>query len=216
MPSLLPHQGVIPGSPLGGVELPQTIKLITGGSFVGTISFKQARYYRKPLYGNLFDSSSSEDEDDPEITSVTAKNIEDDNQHIAQYSDTSDDGDSSSYGLEDSRTPSNMGSDKRMEETVVAGSEEDSWATIPAETVLDSNTVYDWKIQHIGSMKKLQDRFSKEVHIPIAKQPTTVKEKSTATTHIAALALREKVIPGVDHSMDFPSTYDCVFQIIVQ
>ena len=116
MPSLLPHQGVIPRSPSGGVELPQTIKLIAGGSLVGTISFKPARYCRKLLHGNLFDSSSSEDEDDPEIAYVTAKNIEDDNQHIAQYSETTDDGDSSSYGLEDTRTPSNMGTDKQMEE----------------------------------------------------------------------------------------------------
>ena len=65
---MLPPQGVLPRSVLGGVELPQTIKLIAGGSFVGTISFKPARYYKKLLYGNLFDS---EDEDDPEITSVT-------------------------------------------------------------------------------------------------------------------------------------------------
>ena len=50
MPSLLPYQGVIPRSPLGGVELPQTIKLIAGGSFVGTISFKSVRYYWKPHY----------------------------------------------------------------------------------------------------------------------------------------------------------------------
>ena len=42
MPSLLPHQGVIPRSP-------KTIKLIAGGSSVGTISFKPARYYRKLL-----------------------------------------------------------------------------------------------------------------------------------------------------------------------
>ena len=50
-----------------------------------------------------------------------------------------------------------MGTDKQMEEIVVAGREEDLGATIPAETVLDSNTVYDWKIQHTGSMKKLED-----------------------------------------------------------
>ena len=57
-------------------------------------------------------------------------------------------------------------------------------------------------------MKKLEVRFNKDVHIPIAKQPTTVKEKSTATMQMAASALREKVIPGADHSVDFPSTYD--------
>ena len=41
-------------------------------------------------------------------------NIEDDNQHIAQYSETSDDGDSSSYGLEDTRTTSNMGCNRNL------------------------------------------------------------------------------------------------------
>ena len=35
-----------------------------------------------------------------------------------------------------------------------------------------------------------------------------MKEKSIATLHKAASALREKVIPGVDHSVDFPSIYD--------
>ena len=105
---------------------------------MGTISFKPARYYRKLLYGKLFDSSSSGDEDDPEIASVTAKNIECDNQHILQSAETSDDGDSLSYGLDDL---SNMRTDKQMEEIVVAGSEEDSVAMIPAEAVLASNTV---------------------------------------------------------------------------
>ena len=162
--SLLPHQGVFPRSPLGGVELPQTIKLIAG-----TISFKPMRYNRKPLYGNKYDISSSEDEDDPKITFDTAKNFKDDNQHIAHYSETSDDGDSSSYGLEDTRTPSNMGTDQWMEEIIVAGSEEDSGATNPAATVLDSNTAYVWKIQHLGSMKKIEDRLNKDVDIPIAK-----------------------------------------------
>ena len=70
LPSLLPPQGVLPGSPLGGVELPQTIKVTTGGSSVDNISFKATRFYNKLLYGNLFDNSSSEGEDDPEITSV--------------------------------------------------------------------------------------------------------------------------------------------------
>ena len=35
-----------------------------------------------------------------------------------------------------------------------------------------------------------------------------MKEKSIATPHKAALAVRGKVIPGVDHSVDFPSIYD--------
>ena len=145
MPSLLPPQGVLLRSPLGGVELPQTIKLIAGGSFVGNISFKATRYYIKLLYGNLFDSSSSKDEDGSEITSVTLTKFTDGNQHIAQYSETSDEGDSSSYGNEDTTTLSNMGTDKQMEDIVVAGSEEDSGATVPAEAELDSNTAYEWK-----------------------------------------------------------------------
>ena len=36
---------LLPRSALGGVELPQSIKLFAGGAFVGTISFKPARYY---------------------------------------------------------------------------------------------------------------------------------------------------------------------------
>ena len=63
---------------------------------------------------------------------------------------------------------------------------------IPAETVQHSNTVYDWTIQHTGSMKKLEDSFNKEIHIPIAKQLAPVKETSTATMQTAASALREK------------------------
>ena len=113
------------------------------------------------------------------------KNIEGDNQHIPQSAETSGDGDSLSFGLEVTRTPSNMRTNKQMEAIMVAGSEEDSGATIPAETVLDSSTVYDWKLEHTGLMKKLEDKFNKEVHIPITKQPTTVKEKSTATMQMA-------------------------------
>ena len=184
MPSLLPAQGVLPRSPLGGVELPQTIKLIAGGSFVGNISFKATRFHKTLLYGNLFDSSSSEDESDPEITSVTLTKFTDDNQDIAQYSETSDEGDSSSYCTEDTRTPSNMGTNKQMEDIVVAESDKDSGGTIPAETVLDSNTADDWKVEHTGSMEKLEDQFNKEVHIPFAKQLTTVKEKRALPLHI--------------------------------
>ena len=129
----------------------------------------------------MFDSSSSEDEDDPEITSVILTKFTDGNQHTAQYSETSNEGDSSSYGNEDTITPSNMGTDKQMEDIVVGGSEEDSGATIPAERVMDSNTAYDWKVEHTGLMEKLEDWFNKEVHILITNQPTTVKEKSIAT-----------------------------------
>ena len=183
LPSSLPPQGVLPRSPLGGVELPQTIKLIDGGSFLGNITFKATRFSKKLLYGNLFDSSSSEDEDDPAITSVIQMKLTDDNQDIAQYSETSTEGDSSSYGNEGTRTPFNMGTDKLMEEIVVPGGDEDSGATIPAETVLDSNTADDWKVVHTGLMQKLEDWFNKKVHIPIMKQPTNVKEKSIAMPH---------------------------------
>ena len=40
LPSLMAPQGVLPRSPLGGDELPETIKLITGWSFQGDISFE--------------------------------------------------------------------------------------------------------------------------------------------------------------------------------
>ena len=71
--------------------------------------------------------------------------------------------------------------------------------------MLEANTADDWKVEYTGSMEKLEDQFNKEVHIPIMKQPTTVKEKSISTPHQAASAVREKVIPGDDHTVDFPS-----------
>ena len=82
-PSELPHQGDIPTSPLGGVELPKTIKLTAGGLVVGTISFKPERYQSKPLFDNLFDSLSSEDDDDHEVKSVVGRIIDDDNNDVA-------------------------------------------------------------------------------------------------------------------------------------
>ena len=200
LPSELPHQGAIPRSPLGVVELPKTIKLIAGGSSVGSISFKPTTYYRKPLCVNLFDSSSSEDEDDPEVESVVAKNIDDDNHNAAQSGDTSGDADSSSYGNEDTRTTSKMGIHKQMEEIVLSGSEKESGTMILAETVLDSNTEYDWKIQHTRTMKKLEDRFNKEVHIHIPKQPPTVKDSNSGTTQAVASAFGERVLSRVDHN----------------
>ena len=45
LPSLLPPQGVHPRSPMGCIELPQTIKLIAGGSVLGNISFKATQIY---------------------------------------------------------------------------------------------------------------------------------------------------------------------------
>ena len=69
----------------------------------------------------------------------------DDYQVTAQYSETSSDGDSSSYGLEETRTLSNMGNEKPMKIIVLPGGDEASGATIPGETVLDSTTADDWK-----------------------------------------------------------------------
>ena len=49
LPSSLHPQGVLPRSPMSGIELPQTIKLIAGGSVQGIISFKATWIYKKPL-----------------------------------------------------------------------------------------------------------------------------------------------------------------------
>ena len=51
--------------------------------------------------------------------------MDDDNHNIALSGDTSNDTDSSSYGNEDTRTTSEMGTHKWMEEIVLSGSEED-------------------------------------------------------------------------------------------
>ena len=55
---------------------------------------------------------------------------------------------------------------KPMELIVLPSSNEDSGATIPAETVLDSTMADDWKVTHTGSAQQLEDWFDKEVHIP--------------------------------------------------
>ena len=47
------------------------------------------------------------------------KNIDDNNQDVAQSGDTSDDARSSSYGNEDTRATSNMGTHKHMEGIVL-------------------------------------------------------------------------------------------------
>ena len=88
---------------------------------------------------------------------------------IAQRSETSSEGDSSSYGNEETRTPSNMGNDKLMEVIVLPGGDKDSGATIPAETVLDSTTGDDWKVPHAGLMQKTEDCFNEEAHTLIMK-----------------------------------------------
>ena len=93
LPSSLPPKGVIPRSPMGGIELPQTIKLIAGGSVEGIISFKAAWIYKKPLFGNLFDSSSSEFEDDPGMKPTMVTNLRTDDPVAAQYGVTNSDSD---------------------------------------------------------------------------------------------------------------------------
>ena len=137
-PSLLPSQGALPRSPMGGIELPQTIKLVAGGSVQCIISFKAKQIYKKPVYGNLFDSSFSEYEEDPEMKPAMLTNLTADDQVKAQYSGTNSGCDSSSYALEDTSTPSKTCSNKQLMEILLAGSDEDSGATIP-ETVLESN-----------------------------------------------------------------------------
>ena len=57
-------------------------------------------------------------------------------------------------------------------------------------------------------MTKLKNWFNKEVHIPIAKQPPTVEDNNSATTQTVASSLRAKVYPGVDHTVNFQSTYE--------
>ena len=116
MPSSLPPQGVLPRYPMGGIELPQTIKLIAGGSVQGNISFKATWIYKKPLYGNLFDSSSSEYEEDPGMKPAMLIDITADDQVEAQHSGTNSDSDSSSYALEVTRTPSKTCSNKPLME----------------------------------------------------------------------------------------------------
>ena len=60
---------------MSGIELPQTIKLIVGGSVQGIISFKATQIYKKPLSGNSFDSSSSEYEEDPGMKPAMLTNL---------------------------------------------------------------------------------------------------------------------------------------------
>ena len=55
-------------------------------------------------------------------------------------------------------------------------------------------------------MQKLEGWFDKEVHIPMMKQPTTVKKKSIATP--AQVTATVQVIHPVDHNVDFPSIYN--------
>ena len=154
MPSSLSPQGVLPRSPLGGVELPQTFKLIAGGSFVGNISYKSSRFTKNTIWKFMSDTillvvslfslrsdnsmmrtsqyqmqQSSREHSGASTILLPAlqvkmrmiwnhlcysNKITDDNQDIAQYSETSNEGDSSSNHNEDTRTSSNMGINKQM------------------------------------------------------------------------------------------------------
>ena len=71
-PSQMAPQGVLPRSPSGEVELPQTIKLIAGGCFQGNTCFEAPWYYKKPIYGDLFENSSTDDDDDDDTASKLA------------------------------------------------------------------------------------------------------------------------------------------------
>ena len=163
LPSSLPPQGVIPRSPMRGIELPQTIKLIAGGSVKGIISFKATWIYMKPLYGNLFDSSSSEFEDDPRMKPAMVTNLRTDDPVAAQYSVTNSDSDGSSDALEVTRTPSKTVNNKLTMEILLTGSDADSGTTIPAETVLKSNLQDEWRVENTGPIQKLEVQFNKKV-----------------------------------------------------
>ena len=112
--SLLPPHIIIPRSPKGGIELPQTIKLIAGGSVHGIISFKVTWIYKKPLYGNLFDSSSSESDDNRGMKPVMVPNLRTDDPVPAQHSGTNSDSDGSSDAIEVAKMPSKTCSSKTI------------------------------------------------------------------------------------------------------
>ena len=119
-------QGALPRSPLHGVELPQTIKLIAGGCFQGNICFEATQHYKKPIYGDLFENSSTNNNDDnaskltfpmkttsdPTCDLALPLKSTSDYQVTVQYSETSTDSDSSSYACEETRLPPNMGNEK--------------------------------------------------------------------------------------------------------
>ena len=180
-------QGVLARSPLCGVELPQTIKLIAGGHFQGNICFEATWYCKKSIYGDLFENSSTDEDDDTvsKLANLTSDPIGDkaiplkstrDYQVTAQYSETSTDSDSSIYACEETILPPNLGNEKPMELIELPCSDADSGATTPAVAAL-------------CSAQKLAGWFDKEVHNPMMKQPTTIKKKNTGTPpHITTTA----------------------------
>ena len=64
----------------------------------------------------------------------------------------------------------------------------------------------DWKVMHTSSAQKLEDQYDKEVHIPMMKQPTTMKKKSIAIPpQVTASA---KASHPVEYNIDFLSIDD--------
>ena len=90
---------------------------------------------------NLFDSLSSEDEDDHGVKSVVGRSVDDDNPDVAKSVSTAVDTDSSSYSNEDFMTTAKMETHKLTKE-IVSRSEDKSEMMIPAETVPDTKTEY--------------------------------------------------------------------------
>ena len=167
---------------MGGIELPQAIKLIAGGSVQGIISSKATWIYKKPLYRNLFDSSSSEFEEDPGMKPAMLTNITADDRVAAQNSGTNSNSDSSSYALEDTRTSSKTCSNKPSMEILSTGSDEDSGTTIPAETVLDSNKQDEWRVESTGPMEQLEAQFNEEVCTPTIDEVDKIVASNEQTT----------------------------------
>ena len=149
------------------------------------------QYYKKSIYGELLDHSSTDNDDDTvsKLTNPT-KGTTDlkgdvkippkstrDHQVNTQYSDISTDSDSSSYACEETRLPPIMGTEKPMELIELPNSDAASVDTTPA-MIAPSST------------QKLEDQFDKEVYIPMMKQPTSMKKKKsiTAPPHITTTA----------------------------
>ena len=124
---------------------------------------------QNPIYGDLFENSSTDDDDDTvsklanpmKATSDPTGDLANplkssrDYQVTAQCSETSTDSDSSSYSCEETILPPNMGNKKLMELIELPSSDADSGATTPA-------------VPALSSAQKLAD--DQEVHIPMTKQ----------------------------------------------
>ena len=91
------------------------------------------------------------------LTNLTA-----DDGVAAQYSGTNSGSDSSSYALEVMRTPSKTCSNKLSMKILSSGSDEDSGATIPAETVLESNKQDEWRVEKQVPSRNLKHSSTKK------------------------------------------------------